>query len=88
MRCSSRTDNASVLISHFIIHTAYQLKGLIPSISEHAQYLSSLDYLESATLEFERLGIQFQEVYGRSIYRLPTLIKDVIKINTRDKMHK
>ena len=56
-------------------------------ISKHAQYLSFLDYLESAALEFERLGIQFQEVYGRSIYRMPTPIKDVIK-NTRDKMHK
>ena len=87
MCCSSR-DSASVLISHFIIHTAYRLKGLIPLISEHAQYLSFLDYLESATLEFARLEIQFQEVYGRSIYRLPTLIKDVIKINTQDKMHK
>ena len=56
-------------------------------VSEHAQYLSFLDYLESATLEFERLGIQFQEVYGRSLYRMPTPIKDVLK-NARDEMHK
>ena len=55
------------------------------SISEHRQYLSFLDYLEAVTFEFERLGVQFQEVYERSIYRVPTPIKDVIKIK-RDTM--
>ena len=47
--------------------------------SDRRQYLSFLDYLESSTLEFERLGVQFQEIYPRSIYRMPTPMKDVIE---------
>ena len=53
--------------------------------SKHRLYLSFLDYLEFVTLEFEQLGVQFQEVYEGDIYRTPTPIKDVIK-NARDKM--
>jgi len=54
-------------------------------ISEHGPYLSFLDYLESSALEFERLGVQFQEGYRGNIYLIPTPMKDVIK-KTRDKM--
>ena len=44
-----------------------------------------LDYLESAAHKFEQVGVQFQEVDSRSIYHVPTPIKDVIK-SARDKM--
>ena len=61
------------------------VQGKSIPISEHEEYLSFLDHLESATLEFERLGVQFQEVYREDIYRIPTPMKDVIR-NVRDQM--
>ena len=61
------------------------IQGNVIPVSEHRQYLAFLHYLEAATLEFERLGVQFQEIYGGSIYRMPTPIKDVIK-NVREEM--
>ena len=59
--------------------------GNFVPISEYRQYLAFLKYLESATLDFERLGVQFQEVYRKNIYRMPTPIKHVIK-NVREEM--
>ena len=63
----------------------YGIHGNFILMSEHRQYMSFLHYLESATLEFERLGVQFQEVYERNIYCMSTPMSDVIK-NARDKM--
>ena len=62
------------------------IQGAFMSLPEHRQHLSFVDYLESAALEFERLGVQFQEIYQGSIHRIPTPVKDVIKI-VRDTMH-
>ena len=64
---------------------AHGVQGNSIPISGHGQYLSFLDYLESSALEFERLGVQFEEVYRSNIYRMPTPIKDVIE-NVRNKM--
>jgi len=61
------------------------IQGYSILTSEHGHYSSFLDYLESLTLEFERVGVQFQEVIRSNIYHIPTPMKDVIK-NTRDNM--
>jgi len=50
------------------------------------EYLEAFfDYLESSAHKFEQVGVQFQEVYTRNIYRVPTPIKDVIK-SAREKL--
>ena len=62
------------------------IHGSLTSTSGQDRDLEAFfDYLESSAHKFEQVGVQFQEVYTRNIYRVPTPIKDVIK-SARDKM--